>query len=279
MPLMMPARRGQTIGAQSNLAATPSATNIAVNVAANASANTKTASPVTLIASTTVESCALIVAFANNSATAAQRNGLVDIMTGAAASEVVIAANLSNTVATALSSTGGNISFFLPIRIPAGTRISARHQNSTGSTNCQVAVFPVPMGDLPPFPVFSGCEMIGADTSTSTLTAITAGNSGAESGWTSIGSATAQTYQAVMPVMTTAANTTMTALAYHMEWGYSSTTMGERYFTTFTNETTGNLMPNGLIDYVQIPSGTQLQIQAECSGTGESVGYGLLCFY
>ena len=70
----------------------------------------------------------------------------------------------------------------------------------------------------------------------------------------------------------------MNNLAYHMEWGYSSTTLGERYFAGSNVEMVGNFMPS-VLDYVTIPSGTQLEVRAECSGTGESLGYSLLGFY
>lgn len=74
---------------------------------------------------------------------------LLDIATGAAASETVIIPNLLMDRVNGVSSHSGNGMFALPIAIPASTRVSARCQASTGSTTMEVAITLVAAGGAP----------------------------------------------------------------------------------------------------------------------------------
>lgn len=66
---------------------------------------------------------------------------LLDIATGAAASEVVVVPNLmvDNTLNTAGSHTAAS-AFFIPLAIASGTRVAARVQCSTGSQSIEVSL-------------------------------------------------------------------------------------------------------------------------------------------
>ncbi len=93
-------------------------------------ANTKSAAWATIIAATLYESRQLVVFLGMNDNAA---DGLVDIAVGAAASEVIIVANLK----VDLPVNSGYVAtvYHLPMAIPAGSRLSAKVQCTNGATN------------------------------------------------------------------------------------------------------------------------------------------------
>jgi hypothetical protein len=275
MGLMLPPPRG--MGSANQFSATPgSATTRGITVAANASANTK-GSWVEMIASTTYSVIGIGVSISNLSLATAVRRSFFDIGVGAAAAEQVLIANHCMLGTANLTNQASPQEVYYPVRVPSGTRISARHQCSTGSQSSQVQLT-VYYGNWHEHRTFAGAEMANADTSTTSLTAITAGNTGAESAWTSAGSTTTRAYYGGLLCVTMNTSTALTALTYHGEWGFNSTTMGEMWFQASASELVGGNTPTPF-QYVPIASGTQLQARAECSGTGEALQYGVMCLY
>lgn len=115
-------------------------TSLGTAVTGSATANSK-GSYVQLTASTTYDLAGIVVGFDMQS-NSASYNYLVDISIGASGSEVVIipnmmVANLGNTYATP------DFSPFIPISIPAGTRIAARCQCTTASGKLGVSIYGV----------------------------------------------------------------------------------------------------------------------------------------
>lgn len=137
-----------------------------VGLTANASANTKATSYTTVIASTTFRARHMIVLLGLSHEL---RAGLVDIAIGAAASEQIIAANLRSAYRFDQCPI-----YHLPVDIPAGTRISARCQASTGSSTIGICVILTAggWGQLDGLPIIT---TYGADTSTSKGTSIDPG--------------------------------------------------------------------------------------------------------
>jgi hypothetical protein len=88
-------------------------------------ANTKSASWVVIMAATGFDASGILVQLSD---TGAGGDFLVDIAVGGAGSEVVIAANLAASTGTGSIARGAN--YFLPIHIPAGTRITAKSQSN-----------------------------------------------------------------------------------------------------------------------------------------------------
>lgn len=112
----------------------------------NASANTKMTSYTTLVSSTAFASFGILLAIGDSGS----GDYLIDIAIGAASSEVNLISNLL--WSRQLGSGGRTYSVFIPIYVPAGVRLSARHQSSTGSNNLDIqatlcgtkGLFPLP---------------------------------------------------------------------------------------------------------------------------------------
>jgi len=263
--------------AQNNLAATPTTAGAGTTITAGA-ANTK-GSWAQLFAATNFDVYGITLLITNNSTSALVRNWLFDLGIGPSAEQPIVS-NLMGTGNTNLTSGPTGPHYFLPIFIPKGTRVVARAQCSTASATANITAWLQGGPSNVPWRAFAGAEGIGINTAASAGTAITAGSpAGTESAWTSIGSTTARAYGAIKLMVGTDVSTAVNNAAYHAEWGYSSTTLGESLFFSNNVENVGGLYPLQP-DYVQIPVGTQLQVRTESSlATGEALQYGLLGFF
>jgi hypothetical protein len=112
-----------------------------ISVTAHASTNTK-GSYTELIAATTYESFGVMVQLAGLQTTAStNQRCLVDISIGAAGSELVLIPDLTcGNVADYAAASSGAVYYYFPIYVPAGVRVSARCQASTGGDIVNVAV-------------------------------------------------------------------------------------------------------------------------------------------
>lgn len=148
------------------------------------SANTKTAW-VQQIASLAYSTSGFLL-YVQNSPSEYQ---LIDIGIGGAGSEVVVLPNFR--VSQALSGTHSNFTCFIPLALPAGTRVAIRSQGSAGSKFCRIKL--QPMGDA-----WAGLiapvrwEDWGANTTNSQGTSYTTGN-GSKGSWVQLIAATAFT--------------------------------------------------------------------------------------
>ena len=119
------------------------------------SANTK-GSWVELDASTSI-TCEGIWVHVNRNNSSNYQN-LIDIGTGASSSEVVLIPDLMMSVG---DSSSGGVSYFFPISIASGTRISARLQGNSGSRNVRVSCTLVSDAGLDITP-FTNVDTLGA---------------------------------------------------------------------------------------------------------------------
>jgi hypothetical protein len=122
--LLNPARPGYT--SSQTLPTTTSAAG--TSIAANASIHTKGTTPTQLIASTSADSYGIFVHVENTASSNVATNVLLDIMRGAAASEVVLIPDLHAGWTLPQASSAAVKSYFFPLFIPSGTRLSARSQ-------------------------------------------------------------------------------------------------------------------------------------------------------
>lgn len=275
MSLMLPRSQGGLI--QHNLAATPSNVGNGTSVPAHATINTKSAW-VQIFAATNFDVHGISLAIQNDAVSSAQIANLYDIGVGAAASEQPIISNLLNTGGTS-TPTSGMKTYFFPLFIPKGTRISARHQSNVTIQPGVVTMFLHGGFDIPPWKSFQGADGIGIDTADSGGTTHTPGSSGTESTWANIGSTLARDYSAIMPIVSTGTDTTMTSLSGHVEIGINSTTLMEYYFATNNTEFVAAIFPT-VPAYGFYPAGTQMMIRAEMSGTADTdLEFALLGFY
>jgi hypothetical protein len=264
---------------QSNLQATPSTTVPGTSLALGATPHTKTAWA-SLIDPVSADVYMMAIGFAGTGAAATASRTLVDIGIGptGGGTEQVLLPNLLAGHAAAWSNLGMCRIVTLPIYVPRGSRISVRAQSVRASFTMSIMCWVWGGPTSPPWWVAVGCDAYGPDTATSAGVAHTAGNTGAESAYASIGSTTSKNYDAIFAMAQCDSNTVKTALAYHFEFGAGSTTIGEFYCQTTTSEILTGLWPNPVM-YQQIPSGTQLQARGECSGTAEAQDLALYGLY
>lgn len=278
MGLMMPPPRG-LLGSITNLAATPANySSRATAVAASGSINTK-GSWTQLIAAASIVApvIGISVSIANNPTSGAAVRSFFDIGVGGSGSEVVLISNLAFVGPSNASNQPGPAEIFIPVRIPAGTRVSCRHQSTSASKTSNVLVT-VYFGNWAEHRTFAGAECINADTSTTSMLALTAGNSGSYGSWTNAGSTTSRTYYGGSIMAMNDTVTALSALTYVADWGWNSTACGSRWFVAQTTEAQGSFSGSAF-EFGTIPSGTQLQIRAKCGGTAEALQYGIMCLY
>lgn len=277
MGLMMPGPRG--VGYLNNLSATPGTISTrGTAVVAAGSANTKGSWTQLFAAASVLYSViGFSIVIGNNSLASSARRSFIDIGVGGSGSEQVIVENLCALGCANLANQPSPQEFYFPIRIAPGTRISARHQCSAASQTSNI-VITLYYGNWAEHTTFAGAEMVGANTGTTSLVTITAGNTGTESSWTDIGGTTSKVYYGGCLCITMDTGTALTAIEYHGEWGFNSTAMGEVYFGVTANELIGGVIP-GPFQFANIAAGTQLQARAECRATGEALQYGIMCLY
>lgn len=259
---------------QSNLSATPSTATPGTTVTASGTIHTK-GNYSELIASTTYDWYGFWMYTINTAVSGSATDLLLDIAIGAASSEQVIFPNWMAGWGPTIQA--GARGVFVPIFIPRGTRIAARCQALIASDTVNVLIFGVSGNSGLPRPLFSNCDVYGIDTATSSGTSHTPGNSGAESTDANIGGTTSRPYGAVMIGVASQSSTT-TLIAYHWELTIGGSTKAEWYTCNTTSEAVYGPLPPCPID-VSVPTGTQLQVQGEASGTAQAQDVAFYCFY
>lgn len=266
MGLWFPTARVQRF--QNNLPATPSTSTFGTRATASATPHTK-GSFAQVVASMPFDAFGFWLTWGGSATSTALTDQLLDIAFG---TTVVIPNLLTGWTAAA----SGKL--YIPLFIPKGTQVQIRIQALIASDTLDCQFHFVGGCALPPFAPYVGCDAYGINTGTSRGTAHTPGNTGAESTWASVGSTLSRDYRGVLLVMGGPTTTTMTGVAYHWEVGYSSTTLGEWYALDATTEAKIGPLP-GLILEHPLPSGTQMQVRAEASGTALAHDVALYCFY
>lgn len=259
---------------QHNLTATPQTSSIGSLVTASSTKHTK-GSYTQLISATTYDWHGFFLLTSGVATSAARTDMLMDIAIGAAASEQVILPDFMIGFSALL--TGGSKCWFIPLFIPRGTRIAARCQALIASDTTRVAVWGMTGNSGHPGPLFSNCDAYGVDSATSSGVSHTPGSTGAESTDANVGSTTSRPYGAVM-LGVAGQNVTQTAIAYHWELTIGTITRAEWVTNNTTAEVIYGPYPQCPIG-VSIPTGTQLQVQAEASGTAQAHDVIFYCFF
>jgi hypothetical protein len=163
-----------TLGGGPSETGADAAASVGISLSPGASANTKAATWTELIASTDYAANWLLVHLGQSTVTGASSGVLVDIGVGGSTAEQVLVPNLRY----AQTSTAQYVtpSYLMPLRIPAGTRLSARSQSSTGSGSLKITATAISGGVAAP-PGFGRVEAAGANTATSLGVSIDCGGS------------------------------------------------------------------------------------------------------
>lgn len=248
--------------AQASNAGKVSATSRGTTVTGSASSNTK-GSFTELTASSAIDADGFIV-IANNPTVAADH--MFDIAVGSAGSETVIVSNL----AVELYFSGGSIAVTVPIKIAAGSRISARLQGSSGSATLDISVV-LYKGGVGDFLACMAATTYGADTSTSTGTAITyAGSANTKGSWVELSSSTTGRTKALLLLMGLRGGAVFSPNFYSLlDVGVGSAgseTVIIPDISLVGDNSTDRWWPNTLFIPVDIPAGTRLAARAQHSG-------------
>lgn len=204
---------------------------------------------------------------------AAAKDALVDIGIDLAggSSYTVFIADLLGSCASAY--TIGGIWYYFPVLIPAGASLAVRgsvNNATVGTGRCYVQLFTDPT-DPERIRYGTYVRSFGATGASSAGTTITSGTT-AEGSWTQVGGATADElwfWQLGFGVN----SATMTALAYHLDLGVGDATNKRLIATNLsvTTDTAENLTKPPRFDlYGAVPSGVNVYIRAQCSGTPNS---------
>lgn len=265
-------------GDQHNLAATPSTTPGTVLTAAG-SAHTK-GSWASLVDPVEFDVFRVLLVLGDHSTSAALIKGLMDLGVGPAgggSEQVILPDLLVGDMCSFGFAAGAPPKFLdLPLYIPAGTRLSGRFQSTTASKTMRANVFLWGGPSGPAWPTITHIDAYGITAASSSGVSHTPGNTGAESAWASVGSTLSKDYDGFF-VGVQPNNATETNIAYHMEFGYSSTTLAEVYCCGQTNETMQGPWPAGPF-FVPLPAGTQMQVRGEASGTAVARDVAIYCF-
>lgn len=266
---------------ENNLVATPAGTLIGTRLTASATPHTKGAySSGQLLAVTAYDVVGIWIDINSSAASNTRTDSLLDIGIGASGSEKTIINNLLCGWRTGGTS-GNPQGHYFPIFIPKGTRIAGRVQSAVVSKQIEVSIF-LFEGDtrFGYGSIFSACDSYGVDTATSAGTAHTSGNTGSESAFASLGSTLSRDYSGIMLVPQGKTDSTaMSASVYHFELGVGDAQLNGHEIRAITNTAEYLMFHPAMPINVNLPSGTQLQVRGECSGTAESIDFGAYCFY
>jgi hypothetical protein len=254
----------------------PAAGASAVNVTANTAAHTKGAWA-QLIGSTASNASLLVCSVANIATSNTDTATLIDIGTGSAGSETVVAGDIA--VGGASTATGGyraGCFFLIPLKIPSGTRIAARIQSVvTGGKVGQVFAFAVNAGDYDTAP--TSVDVIGTNTATSKGTEF----SGASGSWNEAVASTSQAYRAVGVVVSIHdANMSVTGGTRDFSIGVgasgSEVEFGNLRYENNTAETSSLMPPYSQLFGRAIPAGSRLAVKHNFASDPNKFGFCLI---
>lgn len=259
-----------------NISGTPSNTTM-TNTAVTAGASNANGTAVSLLAAVDHDIEFLVISAYNFQLTASNGSTMLDILIDpAGGSSWASAPLISNLLAgcTINSSNGAMpMVYFFPIWVKSGTSIGcqARTAHTVGIAG-KISIYAFG-GNANPGSWWCGSsvEGIGTSAGTSQGTNHTAGNSGAFSAWTNLGSPLSKPCGALQyGIQGTNTDTTTTAAGYHFEFGVGSTRVGPTLYRSTNTTEAGAQAIAGPI-FSALPAGTQFQVRGTCSGTAEAI--------
>ena len=185
----------------------------------------------------------------------------------------LIVGALGDTSITGSSPAGPSGAYDFPLWIPAGASLGIQARSAhTSAAVLKVAAF-AKGGNARPASWWCGQRVtaIGINAASSTGQAHTAGNSGAFSSWTSLGSALAADCGALQWGVNGEGDPFYSGVNYQFEFGAGSQRIDAPLFRSISSNECGWWAPTGPI-FKRLKAGTQLQVRAACSGAAQSLG-------
>ena len=237
-------------------------------------AHTKNATYTELIASTAFETYGILIYFSDVGGTnLAASSMLVDLAIGGASSESVIISNLNAGYASAQKAQRGGQKYWFPLRIPAGSRLSATAQSLIVADDVRMAVW---LFGKPNRPVWAGDSVVtyGADTSLSQGVIVATGASGAEGTYTQIVASTTRAHPYLAAGVGCAADTSVIDGTYYLDIGSGSATEANlllnQVLVTDSSEALSHYFP--ISCYAHVASGVRLATRiSQVSGVAQSL--------
>lgn len=227
-----------------------------------------------VVESTPEDSGVLFVIASGVAVAATETSMLLDVAVGAAGSEVAVIENLAVGGASVRSGGANGVVAPLPVRTPAGSRISCRIQSLIASDTCTVNVTLSAVAALQMLP--TSVDVIGTDTANSRGTPF----SGAVGSWTEITASTARRYRGIL-LVPSVIGTDIVSFTDDMEIAVgaagSEIELG-RVFVDFRNTESVFNTTNFLYAPIacDIPAGSRLVVKTPVSANPERYGVCLI---
>lgn len=207
------------------------------------------------------------VRLAVTESTAIAQRILIDLATGPGGSETVVVPNIVAANPSGGAARHAGQVFELPLTVPSGTRIAARHQSSQGAQNLFVALTLIAAGDTPGVSAFTA---YGADTSTSGGVSVDPGGSANTKGsYAEVTSSTTAVVQFLMLCLTCGGNSNPSASQWAVDLatgpGGSETVLIPDLRTNGSAGDAPRLRAYSLLTY--IPASTRIAVRASCDIT------------
>jgi hypothetical protein len=226
---------------------------------------------VEMIAASTFDSAWVEVYLFDIAAGGVASQAALDIGIGAAAAETVLIADLlAGYAGGGGSQSGGWKNWAFPLRIPTGSRLSARLASvRTATTEARAAIILFEGESIEPQETDRIVTTYGMGT-VPNGTAITPGASGAEGAWTEIVSATTRAHFAFMPSFQITGDTALASRGFMVDIGIGAggaeVEIGRWHYQSSDAEYMGGPLPNRPA-IVHVPAGVRLAMRASSSGT------------
>jgi len=270
MPLLLPKQRNTRH--EANYSGQP-ATTWGTILTSAATAHNYPATFTELIASTAFDTDWVSIMLHTNFTIATDTDSIVTIYAGAGGSEQILIADLLAGWTNIFDGNGiANKIYGFPLRIPAGTRLSARHRSVRTSTavTCMIELFGGGDGHH-----WTGTRVegvgLGAAGTASGGTDVTPGTT-SEGSFTTIGSATVYDWGYVVPMIGGNVDVTMLNSIIASDLGVGGVALDgldNWLFACFTTET-ASLQRGQTGRYAHIPAGTTLQLRSQSSNSAEA---------
>lgn len=273
MPLLLPTQRG--VSREANFTGRP-ATTWGTVLTSDGTTNVEPATETQLIASTSFDTDWVNIWFHTNFTAATDSDSLVNIKAGTAGNEVSIIPNLLAGWVSGPAGPSSTRKYGFPLRIPAGTRLSATHRSVRVSTGVTCMIELLGGGGITHW-AGTQVEAIGADTANSTGTYVTPGGVsegtltrlGATDGAATI----AGNWGYCLPMLGGNTDTTMNAGILTADLGTSAAVipgLDEFIFQSISTEFSFN---ESVGRYCGVPVGTILYLRAQTSATAEAMAF------
>lgn len=228
-----------------------------------------------IIASTSANASLLLLNIGSIATTATNTASLVDIATGASGSETAVISNIAVGGAAIIGSNITGCCVAIPLKIPSGTRLSARMQSVvTGGKTGVLACAILDAGDYSTAP--TSVDVIGSDTATSQGVSF----SGSSGSWTEAIASTSQAYRAVAAVFSMHSNDIATFNTTTMEIGVgasgSEVSFGSTRVLYQNSESAALADPFISLWGRNIPAGSRLAVKHNLTANPGRYGFTLI---